>query len=136
MDRQKDRTLKDECPGSAQYWLRMEKSLQRAKRLGQSRNEAQPQLRLVVKVKPDAVRTALHRDLECRSGNYGRLAAVRQETARVNTNILGISELKWTGTGELNSDDHYIHNCGQEFLCRGLIVNKESPKRSWLQSQK
>ena len=62
MDRQKDRTLKDECPGSAQYWLRMEKSLQRAKRLGQSRNEAQPQLRLVVKVKPDAVRTALHRD--------------------------------------------------------------------------
>ena len=59
--------------------------------------------------------------------------------ARVNINFLGISELKWTGTDEFNSDDHYIYYCGQEFLRRNgvaLIVNK-SPKRStWVQSQK
>ena len=54
------------------------------------------------------------------------------EMARVNTNILGISELKWTGMGELNSDEHYIYYCGQESLRRNgvaLIVNK-SPKCS------
>ena len=44
----------------------------------------------------------------------GKLGVVRQEMARVNTNILGISELKWMGMGELNSDDHYIFCCGQE----------------------
>ena len=52
---------------------------------------------------------------------------VKQETARVNINILGISELKWTGMGELNSDDHYIYYCGQESLRRNgvaLTVNK------------
>ena len=59
--------------------------------------------------------------------------------ARVNVNILGISELKWTGMGEFNSDDHYIYYHGQELLGRNgvaLIVNK-SPKCSiWVQSQK
>ena len=59
--------------------------------------------------------------------------------AKVNTDILGISELKWTGMGEFNSDDHYIYYCGQEFLRRNgvaIMVNK-SPKRSiWVQSQK
>ena len=52
---------------------------------------------------------------------------VRQEIARVNVDILGISELKWTGMGEFNSDDHYIYYCGQESLRRNgvaLIVNK------------
>ena len=52
---------------------------------------------------------------------------VKQEMARVNTNILGISELNWTGMGKFNSDDHYIYYCGQEFLRRNgvaLIVNK------------
>ena len=54
---------------------------------------------------------------------------VKQEMARVNIDILGISELKWTGMGELNSDDHYIYCCGQESLRRNgvaLIVNKRS----------
>ena len=54
---------------------------------------------------------------------------VKQEMARVNIDILGISELKWTGMGEFNSDDHYIYYCGQEFLRRNgvaLIVDKES----------
>ena len=46
--------------------------------------------------------------------NQGKLKVVKQETARVNVNILAISELKWTGMGEFNSDDHYIYYCGQE----------------------
>ena len=59
--------------------------------------------------------------------NQGKLKVVKQEMARVNTNILGIRELKWTGMGEFNSDDHYIYYCGQEFLRRNgvaIIVNK------------
>ena len=46
--------------------------------------------------------------------NQGKLEVVKQEMARVNVNILGIRELKWTGMGEFNSDDHYINYCGQE----------------------
>ena len=61
--------------------------------------------------------------------NQGKLEVVRQEMARVNINILGISELRWTGMGEFNSDDHYIYYCEQESLRRNgvaIIVNKES----------
>ena len=54
--------------------------------------------------------------------NQGKLEVVKQEMARVNLNILGISELKWTGMGELNSDDHYIYYCGQEYLRRNGVV--------------
>ena len=59
--------------------------------------------------------------------NQGKLEVAKQEMARVNINVLGISELEWTGMGELNSDDHYIYYCGQESLRRNgvaLIVNK------------
>ena len=59
--------------------------------------------------------------------NQGKLEVVKQEMARVNINILRISELKWTGMGEFNSDDHYIYYCEQESLrCNGvaIIVNK------------
>ena len=59
--------------------------------------------------------------------NQGKLEVVKQEMARVNINILGISELKWTAMGEFNSDDHYIYCCGQEFLGRNgvaIMVNK------------
>ena len=59
--------------------------------------------------------------------NQGKLKLVSQEIARVNINILGISELKRTGLGEFNSDDHYIYYCGQETLRRNgvaIIVNK------------
>ena len=49
-----------------------------------------------------------------RSMNQGNLEVIKQEMARVNTDIQGISELKWTGMGEFNSDDHYIYYCGQE----------------------
>ena len=54
--------------------------------------------------------------------NQGKLEVVKQEMARVNTDILGISELKWTGTGEFNSDDHYIYYSGQESLRRNRVA--------------
>ena len=59
--------------------------------------------------------------------NQGKLEVVKQEMARVNVDILGISELRWTGMGEFNSDDHYIYYCGQESLRGngvGIMVNK------------
>ena len=59
--------------------------------------------------------------------NQGKLEVVKQEMARVDVDILGISELKWTGMGEFNSDDHYIYYCGQESLRRNgvaIVVNK------------
>ena len=59
--------------------------------------------------------------------NQGKLEVVKQEMARVNIDILGISELKWTGKGEFNSDDHYIYYCGQESLRRNgvaIMLNK------------
>ena len=62
-----------------------------------------------------------------RSMNQGKLEVVKQEMAIVNVSILGISELKWTGMGEFNSDDHYIYYCGQESLRRNgvaIMVNK------------
>ena len=61
--------------------------------------------------------------------NQGKLEVVKQEMARVNVNILGISELKWTGMGEFNSDDHYIYYCRQESLRRNrvaIMVNKRA----------
>ena len=62
-----------------------------------------------------------------RSMNSGKLEVVKQEMARVNIDVLGISKLKWTGMGEFNSDDHYIYYCRQESLRRNsvaLLVNK------------
>ena len=59
--------------------------------------------------------------------NQGKLEVIKQEMVRVNINILGISELKWTGMSEFNSDDHYIYYCRQESLRRNgvaIIVNK------------
>ena len=61
--------------------------------------------------------------------NQGMLEVVKQEMARVNVDILGISNLKWTAMGEFNSDDHYIYYCGQESLKRNRVaitVNRES----------
>ena len=71
--------------------------------------------------------------------NQGKLEVVKQEMARVNVNILEISELKWTEMGEFNPDDHYIYYCGEEYLrINGVpIMVKKSPKSStWMQSQK
>ena len=71
--------------------------------------------------------------------NQGKLEVVKQEMARANINILGINELKWTGMGEFNSNDHYIYYCGQESLKRNgraIIVNKSPKCSTWMQSQK
>ena len=71
--------------------------------------------------------------------NQGKLEVAKQEKARVNINILGISLLNWTGMVEFNIDDHYIYYCGQESLRRNgvaLIVNKSLKYNTWVQSQK
>ena len=71
--------------------------------------------------------------------NQGKLKVVKQDMARVNVDILGISELTWTGMGEFNSDDHYIYYCGQESLRRNGVairVNKSLKCSTWMQSQK
>ena len=68
--------------------------------------------------------------------NQGKLEVVKQEMARVNVSILGISELKWTGMGEFNSDDHCICYYGQESLRRNgvaIIVNKSPKCSTWMQ---
>ena len=84
-------------------------------------------------VTSDRSKVQCHKEQYCigtwnvRSMNQGKLEVVKQETARVNVDILGISELKWTGMGEFNSDDHYIYCCGQESLRRkgvAIMVNK------------
>ena len=74
-----------------------------------------------------------------RSMNQGKLEVVKQEMVRVNVDILEISELKWTGMGEFNSDDHYIYHCGQESLRRNgvvIMVNKSPKCSTWMQSEK
>ena len=71
--------------------------------------------------------------------NQGKLEMVKQETERVNVDILGIRELKWTGMGECNSDDHYIYYCGQESLRKNgvvLIVSRSPKGSTCIQSQK
>ena len=75
------------------------------------------------------------------SMNQVKLEVVKQEVARVNIDILGISELKWTGMGKFNSDDHHIYYCGLDVLSRNgvaIIVNKRVVLRCsiWMQSQK
>ena len=70
--------------------------------------------------------------------NQGKLQVVKQEMAKVNVNILGICELKWTGMGESNSDDHYIYYCRQESLRRNgvaIMVTKSLKCTTWMQSQ-
>ena len=71
--------------------------------------------------------------------NQGKLEVVKQEMARVNIDILGLSELKWTRMGEFKSDDHYIYYRGRESLRRNgvaIIVNKSLKCSTWMQSQK
>ena len=72
--------------------------------------------------------------------NQGKLEVVKQEMAKVNIDILGISELKWTGMGKFNSDDHYIYYCGQKSFRRNEESphsQQKSPKYStWVQTQK
>ena len=83
---------------------------------------------LVIEARFDAVKRNIALGTwTVRSMNQGKLEVVKQEMARVNIDILGISELKWTGMGEFNSNDHYIYYCGPESLRRNGVairVNK------------
>ena len=91
-----------------------------------------------MEIKSDAVKSNTIGIWNARSMNQGKLEVVKQEMARVNIDILGISELKWTGMGEFNSDDHYIYYCGQESLRRkevAIIVNKSLKCCTRMQSQ-
>ena len=96
---------------------------ERMKRWSQSKNNTQLWMGLVMEVKVQCCK-----EQHCigtwniRSMNQGKLEVVKQEMARVNIDILGISELKWTGMGEFNSDDHYIYYCGQESLRRNGVA--------------
>ena len=132
MKRQKDRTLKDELPRSvgAQYTAGDQwRSNSRKNKRTEPKQKQYP----VVDVTGDRSKVRCYKEKYCigtwnvRSMNQGKLEVVKQEMARGTVDILGISELKWTGMGEFNSDDHYIYYCGQESLRRNgvaLIVNK------------
>ena len=117
MKRQKDRTLKDELPRSvdAQYATRDQwRNNSRKDEEVESKQKQHP----VVNVNPDGSKIRCCKEQYClgtwnvRSMNQGILEMVKQEVARVNINVLGISEHKWTGMGEFNSDDYYIYYCG------------------------
>ena len=104
-------------------------TLERMKGWSQSKNNTQLWMCLVVKVKSNSVKKKERKKetLNVRSMNQGKLEVVKQETKRMNFNILGISELKWTGMGEFNSDDYYIYYCGQQSLRRRGLVIKNPP---------
>ena len=132
MKRQKDRTLKDELLRSvgAQYTTGDQWRNNSRKNEGMEPKQKQHP---VVDVTGDGSKIRCCKEQYCigtwnvRSMNQGKLEVVKQEMARVNIDILGISELKWTGMGEFNSDDHYIYHCGQESLRRNgvaIIVKK------------
>ena len=131
MKRQKNRTLKDELPRSvgAQYVLEISGEIisERMKRWNQSKNSTQLWLWLVIEAKSDGIEQYCIGIWNVRSMNQSKLEVVKEEMARVNINILGISKLKWTGVGEFNSDNHYIYYYGQESLRRNgvaILVNK------------
>ena len=132
MKRQKDRALKDELPrlGGAQYATGEE-----CRNNSRKNEETEPKQKQhpVVEVTGDGSKVQGCKEQYCigtwnvRSMNQGKLEVVKQEMTRVNINILGISELRWTGMGEFNSDDHYIYYYGPESFRRNgvaIIVNK------------
>ena len=134
MKRKKDRALKDELPRSvgAQYATGDQWRNNSRKNEGIEPKQSQHP---VVDVTGDGSKVRCCKEEYCigscnvRSVNQGKLKLVKQEMARVNIDILGISKLKQTGMGELNSDDHYIYYCGQESLRRNgvaIIVNERA----------
>ena len=140
MKRHKDMTPEDECPRleGDQYATEEEQrattNSSRKKEAAEptsrnnAGNNAQLWMYLVVKVKSDDYKEQYFTGTwNIRSMNQGKLDMVKQEMARLNINILGISEIKWMRMGKFNSDDHYMYYCGQESLRRNgvaLIVNR------------
>ena len=131
-EKRKDRTLKDELPRSVgaqyatgDYW----RDNYRKNEEMEPKQKQHP----AVDVTGDGSKVQCCEEQYCigtwhlRSMNQDKFKVVKQETGRVNVNILGTRELKWTGNSEFNSDDHYIYYCGQESLRRNevsIIVNK------------
>ena len=131
MKRQKDVTLKDELLRSvgAQYATEEQKNSSRMNEEAEPKQKQHP----IVDVIGDGSKVRCCKEQyflgtwNVRSMNQGKFEVVKQKMARVNIDILGISELKWTGMGEFNSDDHYIYYCGQESLRRNgvaIMINK------------
>ena len=132
MKRQNDRILKEKLPRSvgAQYTTGDQWRNNSRKNEGMEPKQKQYP---AVDVTGDRTKVRCYKQQYCigtwnvRSMNQGKLEVVKQEMERVNVDILGISELKWTGMGEFNSDDHYIYYRGQESLRRNgvtIMVNK------------
>ena len=128
----KDRTLKDELPRSVGAQYATEEQWRNNSRKNEEMEPKQKQ-HPVVDVTGDGSKVRFCKEQYCirtwnvRSMNQGKLEVIRQEMARMKVDILGISELKFTGMGEFNSDDHFIYYCGQESLRRNrvtLIVNR------------
>ena len=127
MKRQKDRTQKDELPRlvGGQYATGYQWRNNSRKNEGMETKQKQHP---VVDVTGDRSKVRCCKEQYCigtwnvRSMNQGKLEVVKQEMARVNVNILRMSELKWTGMGEFNSDNHYIYYCGEESLRRNGVA--------------
>ena len=125
--------------GAGEEWGQLLTAPERTKWLGQSESDAQLWMCLVVKLVWCWKEQYCIGTWNVTSMNQSKLDEVKQEMARVNINILGISELKWMGMCKFNSGDHYIYCCGQESLRRNgvaLIVNKSLKCNTWMQSQK
>ena len=132
MKRQNDRILKEEFPRLVGTQYATGDQWRNNFRKNEGMKPKQKQY-LVVDVTGDRSKVQCCKEQYCiatwnaRSMNQGKLEVVKQEMARVNVDILGIRELKWTGMGELNSDNHYIYYCGQESLRRNgvaIMVNR------------
>ena len=132
MKRQNDRILKEELPRSVGAQYATGDQWTNNSRKNEGREPKQKQYP-AVDVTGDRSKVRCCKEQYCigtgnvRSMNQGKLEALKPEMARVNIDIIGISELKWTGMGEFNSDDHCIYYCGQESLRRNgvaIMVNK------------
>ena len=132
MKRQTDRILKEELPKSVGAHYATGDQWRNNSRKNEGMEPKQKE-NPAVDVTVDRSKVRCYKEQYCigtwnvRSMNQSKLEVVKQEMARVNVDILGISELKWTGMGEFNSDDHYIYFCRQESLRRNgvaIMVNK------------
>ena len=143
MKRQKDMTLKDERPRSVGAQYATGHQWRNNSRKNEETEPKQTQCP-VLGVTGDGSKVQYCKEQYCigtwcvRSMNQGKLEVVKQEMARMNINILGISELKWTGMGEFNSDDHYIYSRGQQSLVRNGVALRLNKRKcsTWVLSQK
>ena len=127
LKRQKDVTLKDESPTLEGVQFATGKDWKTSTRNNEATGPKRKQCSVVDVSGDESKIQCCIGTWNIRPMNQGKLDMVRQEMIRTNIDILGISELKWTGKGEFNSDDHYIYYCGQESLRKNgvaFIINK------------